>query len=68
MDANFCKNRILKLVTAGNMGIGLSEYRAIIGAFASIAVKAGFHQKTKSKQKKPTKLKDEVKKKKKQGR
>ena len=44
--------------TTGKMGVGLSEYRASIGAFASIAVKAGSHRKTKSKQKKPKRPKD----------
>ena len=42
----------------GKMGVGLSEYRASIGAFAFIAVKAGAHRKTKSKQKKPKRPKD----------
>ena len=38
------------------MGIGLSEYRAAIGAFARIAVNAGFHWRSKAKKKKSSKV------------
>ena len=38
------------------MGIGLSEYRVAIGAFAWIAANAGLHWRSKSKQKKSSKL------------
>ena len=40
---------------AGKMGVGLSEYRAAIGGFASIAANAKPKSKIKSKQEKPTK-------------